>query len=278
MKRFATVGNTVMGKKTMKKNCRTVVLAALITVLAFSGAASAHIFVLKPEVMEAGKGAAVSFTAGLAEPLIVLDMSRPMLESMGFTVGMEASVKYKNGVETDIPLDSFKPAYLKNPSLSAPVSADAEISQLQLTEEGTAVLHGSFSMERDGKKTLCFAKTFVNLTNDGMSTEIFAGADEPVAEILFTENVKAVKSGDTLKVRVLLKGKPLADADISATFDGAPAKKTDSPENEYLTVKTNAAGEASFAVDKAGLWISSIEYQNPEDGIRYRSSLLFQVQ
>lgn len=255
---------------------KALILAAGV-ILAFSSAVHAHIFVLKPERMTADKEQTVSFSAGLAEPLVVLDMSRPMLESMRFAVEMEASVKYRSGTEIKIPLESFIPANLKDPSISDPASADAEVAGFQVAEKGTAVLHGSFSMERDGKKTLCFAKTFLNLIDDGMATETFAGTDESVAEIVFAENVKAVKNGDSLKVRVFLKDKPLTDAEVSATFDGAPAKKAGSPENEYLTLKTDPSGEASFGIDRAGLWIVSIEYQNPEDGIRYRSSVLFEA-
>ena len=251
-------------------NVLFLVLALLVFV---NSAASAHIFVLKPEAMTVKKGEKLSFAAGLAEPLITLDMSRPMLESMGFIINMGASIKYKSGKEAKIPLSSFNPVTPNIP----PASADAETAQFVVTDKGTAVLHGNFTMKRDGKTTVCFAKSFINLTNDGMSTQSFSDGNHPVAEILFADNIKGIKRGDVLKVRVLLKGKPLAGADISATYDKAPAKKSGSPENEYLTVKTNIFGEAAFAIDREGLWICSIEYPNPQDKIRYRSSVLFEV-
>ena len=260
-------------KAPLKNQYRNALLLALVLVLAVSGAASAHIFVLKPDAMAVKKGVELSFAAGLAEPLINLDMSRPMLEAMRFTVDMDASVKYKSGVVADIPLSSFNPANSSMP----PASADAEIARFRVAERGTAVLHGSLTMKRDGKATVCFAKSFINLTNDGVSTQAFARESQSVVEIVFAENIKSVKKGDALKVRVLLKGKPLTGANISATYDEAPLNKVDAPENEYLTVKTNAAGEAAFAIDRTGLWICSLEYENPLDKIRYRSSVLFEV-
>lgn len=260
-------------KISLKNQYRNALLLALALLLAVNSIASAHIFVLKPDAMTVKRGAELSFTAGLAEPLITLDMSRSMLEAMRFTIDMDASVKYKSGTVTDIPLSSFKPV---NPSMPL-ASADAEVARFSVEEKGTAVLFGSFTMKRDGKTTACFTKSFINLTNDGMSTQVFAGEKQSVAEIVFTDNVKSVKRGDALKVRVLLKGKPLTGANVSATYDGAPLKKADAPENEYLTVKTNVSGEAAFAIDRAGLWICSIEYENPLDKIRYRSSVLFEV-
>lgn len=257
----------------LKIQYRNALFLAFALLLAANSVASAHIFVLKPGAMTVKKGAEQSFMAGLAEPLIKLDMSRPMLESMRFTIDMDVSVKYKSGAVADISLFSFKPV---NPSMP-PASADAEIARFVVAEMGTAVLHGSLTMKRDGKTTSCFTKSFINLTSDGMSTQAFARENQLVAEIVFADNIKSVKKGDALKVRVLLKGKPLTGTNVSATYDGAPLNKADAPENEYLTVKTNAAGEAAFAIDRTGLWICSLEYENPLDKIRYRSSVLFEV-
>ena len=63
----------------LKRQHFNVLFLALALLVLVNSAASAHIFVLKPETMTVKKGEKLSFTAGLAEPLITLDMSRPML-------------------------------------------------------------------------------------------------------------------------------------------------------------------------------------------------------
>ncbi len=263
----------IPGRK--KFNC--VALLLVMSVFVMCGATNAHMFVLKPDKMKAAKGEAVTVWAGLAEPLVALDMSKAMLFSMGYESTMEAAVQYPDGTESLLPADAFVPANAKNPADTAWATATAEAGRLQIAAEGTAVLHGKFTMlNKEKKRTVCFGKTFLNLTDDGMLTKRYAGDD--VAEIVFKDNVKSFPKGKEIAVQVLLKGKPLADAEVSATFDGAPAKKADSPENEYLTVKTDATGEAKFTPDSANLWVITIEYTDPGDGIRYRSSALFQVE
>lgn len=260
-------------ERSLKGVSAQVLLLATVCVLFLNGIASAHIFVLKPEVMLSEKGSTVAFLSGLAEPLVVLDMSRPMLEANGFSVNMDATVSYRSGLEKKLPPESFRVLDRRIPI----ASADAEIAQFVVEEKGTIVLHGNFLMERHGKKTVCFAKSLINLTDDGMSTKYFLRKGQSGLEIIFTDNVKSVKKGDALKIRAILKGKPLRNAAVSATFDGAPAIKEGEPENEYLTVKTNAFGEAAFSVDREGLWIVSMEHEDPLDNIRYRSSVLFKV-
>ncbi len=266
-----------MISRTQKRGFDRFILAAVAVLFLMAGSADAHMFVLKADKMKAGKGEFVTVWAGLAEPLIAMDMSRAMLLSMGYDVYETADVQYADGHETSLPGTGFKPTNVNDPANVDPLKATAEVDRFQVVAEGTAVLHGKFVMtNKEGKKTVCFAKTFVNLTNDGMATKRYAGDD--VAEVLFRKNTDGYKKGDKVAVQVLLRGKPLANADVSATYDGAPAQKPGSPQNEYLTLKTNARGEAEFMLDRAALWAVTIEYSDQADGIRYRSSALFEVE
>lgn len=254
---------------------RLILAAAVLFFMA--GSADAHIYVLKTDRMKASKGEFVTVWGGLAEPLIDLVMSKAMLLARGFDVYETAGVQYASGAEVPLGGAGFKPTNVKEPADTDPRRSTAGVDRFQIASEGTAVLHGKFEMtNKDGKRTVCFAKTLLNLTNDGMATKRYAGDD--VAEILFKKDVKGYKKGDKVAVRVLLKGKPIAGAEVSATFDGAPPQSADEPENEYLTVKTNAQGEAEFTLDRAALWAVTFEYQNHADGIRYRSSALFEAE
>jgi hypothetical protein len=61
-------------------------------------------------------------------------------------------------------------------------------------------------------------------------------------EIVPLADPTGLKAGDTLKVRVLFEGKPLAGARVSAYSRGGEKVKTRS-------AVTSAAGEASFPLD-----------------------------
>jgi uncharacterized GH25 family protein len=76
-------------------------------------------------------------------------------------------------------------------------------------------------------------------------------------EIIPLDNPARIKSGifGKAKFRVLYKGRPLANADISATYDYYNYRTA----NTYAqTEKTDAKGEVSFRIDHSGLWIVRI--------------------
>ena len=241
----------------------------LVSSVLFVGSASAHMFILKPDKMSAPAGTELKVEATLSEPLFKSDIADTMLAGKGWTIKFDASVITAKSKEA-VDVKGFKP------NDSDPAKATASVGSIKLSAKGTTVLSGVFDMlNKEGKRTRCFAKTFVNLTNDGMTTKQLG--DNSVAEIILLDNVKGMKSGDSVKVKVLLKGKPLADAEVSATYDGAPSKAADNPENEYITVKTDSKGEASFKLDRASLWGFTLEYTDSSDSVRYRTSSLFAV-
>ena len=252
----------------MNKKFKTAVIGLVSSVL-FAGSASAHMFIMKPDKMNVSSGSEVVVEATLSEPLFKADISGSMLEAKEYKISFSAAL-VSGKSKTELDAKSFKP------NNSDPSKATASVGSVKISDKGTSVLCGMFDMiNKEGKKTRCFAKTFINLTNDGMTTKLLG--DGSAAEIVLIDNVKAIKKGDTVKVKVLLKGKPLADAEVSATFDGAPSKAADNPENEYITVKTDAAGVASFKIDSSNLWGFTVEYTDSRDNVRYRSSSLFAV-
>jgi hypothetical protein len=73
-------------------------------------------------------------------------------------------------------------------------------------------------------------------------------------EIIPLDNPAKITKGffSKAKFRVLYKGEPLANADVSATYDYFNYKTA----NAYAqTAKTDAKGEVSFKIDNAGLWL-----------------------
>jgi nickel transport protein len=91
-------------------------------------------------------------------------------------------------------------------------------------------------------------------------------------EILPLADPLALKVGDELKVRVLLKGKPLADAEIIGEYTTDPDVKS---------AKTDANGEATIKVRNFGLNVLVTDYTeklsgNPDaDQIGHNASLSF---
>lgn len=107
-------------------------------------------------------------------------------------------------------------------------------------------------------------------------------ATEPVGhalEIIPEMNPSALKAGDSLTVRVLFKGKPLVDAQVSATYAGAEMKGHDYP----VSARTDADGKATLKLDRPGLWYARLIYMeaaqnDPEiDWRSYFATLTFTV-
>ncbi|GHV73020.1 nickel transporter [Spirochaetia bacterium] len=81
-------------------------------------------------------------------------------------------------------------------------------------------------------------------------------------EIIPLDNPAKIKKGifSKAKFRVLYKGQPLANAEISATYDYYDYKTA----NAYAqTGKTDAKGEVTFKIDNSGLWIVRISDTRP---------------
>ncbi|MFP3867609.1 MAG: DUF4198 domain-containing protein [Desulfobacteraceae bacterium] len=108
------------------------------------------------------------------------------------------------------------------------------------------------------------------------------GANRPVQsnlEILPLQDPTTMKTGDTLRVRIVFQGKPLAGAKLEFSHEGW----TD-PQKPFTSLgKTNEKGEIQVKVDKPGWWLLTAShktpYEDPEecDDYFYRASLTWQV-
>jgi uncharacterized GH25 family protein len=101
-------------------------------------------------------------------------------------------------------------------------------------------------------KARYFAKYSKFYLNPSAADKTFADPLGTDIEIIPLENPAGYKKGAKPKFRVLYKGQPLANTEISATYDSFNNKT----ENAYAqTGKTDAKGEASFNLTNSGLWI-----------------------
>lgn len=101
------------------------------------------------------------------------------------------------------------------------------------------------------------------------------------AEILLLKNPAAVKVGDTLSFRALLKGKPMAGQLVYASFDGFHGHDTQGGHINAVKLRTDAGGNGAFKVSKAGKrYITLINMQKATGDADYESNwstVTFQV-
>jgi uncharacterized GH25 family protein len=94
-----------------------------------------------------------------------------------------------------------------------------------------------------------YSKYYLNPSTTDRSFSTPLGHD---LEIIPLDNPASIRKGTSSKFRVLYKKQPLANAEISATYDYYNYKTA----NAYAqTAKTDAKGEVSFRIDNSGLWL-----------------------
>lgn len=84
------------------------------------------------------------------------------------------------------------------------------------------------------------------------------------AEILLARNPAAVRVGETLEFRALIKGAPMAGQLVYANYEGAPAGP--GGHGGALRLRTDAAGGGSFKVTRAGRWYVTLIHMQPATG------------
>jgi uncharacterized GH25 family protein len=104
-----------------------------------------------------------------------------------------------------------------------------------------------------------YSKYYLNPNPNDTSFSTPLGHD---LEIIPLDNPAKITSGmlSKAKFRVLYKGQPLANAEVSATYDYYNYKTA----NAYAqTAKTDTKGEVSFKIDSSGLWLVRISDTRP---------------
>jgi uncharacterized GH25 family protein len=104
-----------------------------------------------------------------------------------------------------------------------------------------------------------YSKYYLNPIANDTSFSVPLGHE---LEIIPLDNPARIKKGifSKARFRVLYKGQPLANAEISATYDYYDYKTA----NAYAqTAKTDAKGEVSFKIDNTGLWLVRISDTRP---------------
>jgi uncharacterized GH25 family protein len=78
-------------------------------------------------------------------------------------------------------------------------------------------------------------------------------------EIVLEKNPAEIKAGEPLPVRVLFRGKPLADVQVAAVYAGAKLAGHKYP----VATRTDSEGRAALSLDRAGLWYVRLIHMVP---------------
>jgi uncharacterized GH25 family protein len=127
---------------------------------------------------------------------------------------------------------------------------------------------------------LCFRFDFAGktLVNVDAPQQGFDRLGRSTLEIVPLKTLQALKVGETLPVRVLFQGKPVAGAKIESTHEGAD------PQKPFVSLgKTDAQGEIQVKLDQPGRWLLDASYKTPYDKLEecdenfFRASLTWRV-
>ncbi|EXJ15678.1 DUF4198 domain-containing protein [Imhoffiella purpurea] len=91
-------------------------------------------------------------------------------------------------------------------------------------------------------------KTFVTVGQPSGGWDAALGHE---IELIPLANPTTLSAGDRLAVRVLLHGRPIADAEVHAVHQGFESEEREAA----VSTATNAEGEAEIALDRPGPWL-----------------------
>lgn len=115
-----------------------------------------------------------------------------------------------------------------------------------------------------------FCKTLIPVDgkSDGWDTR-----SGDLLEIVPLNNPLELQSGDTLKVQILYKGKPVAPEAVTATYDGF----TDNSNTYAYFTEPYGEGEAEIKISAPGFWMIRVQYAVDEKGDNYEQHVMRSV-
>jgi uncharacterized GH25 family protein len=249
-------------------------LVLMVTVLAFLGSATgaqAHMFWLNVnhDAVKAGEPVEVEIGFGHKFP-----------RDEEIKAGRLASIKAVGPHGRQVPLKKISPSrYEFVPPAAGVYLVSAQTVPGFVTRTPQGMKLGTKKGVPDAN--FCFhfdmaAKTFVSV---GAAKSGFARRTQTSLEIIPQKNLRNLKVGDTLPVKVVFQGKPLSRAAVRFTYEGWP-----DPQHPFATLgKTNAKGIILVKLLKPGCWLlvasHKTPYPHPEecDENLYSSSLTYLV-
>jgi len=237
---------------------RAALLAApLLCLSAFT--AGAHEFLVKPDAAAIAEGQPLGVSLYITEIYIKPDRLPP--------AGSSELVLVTATGATPVALTEDKAGKRLHANVTAPAGGFVLAAQTGRTRAAS---------ERNPKSTRMesFSKALVNVGENG----IHGTALGTKLEIVPVSSPAGLKAGDTLTVKVLFDGKPVAGR-VQATYDG----HTDKEHGYVVRTESGADGIARIGVTAPGLWLirtKAVRDGGVKDADVYEASasLLFRVE
>ncbi len=239
----------------MKIRFASLVFLAFLTLQA--ACAHAHFLWMNPNTYgpEPGEGISISFGFGHAFPYSGEFLEKASFEAITLTGpdGKRSFISLVGGhvVYPIPPLPSQSGTYM--------VSAAKKGSYFTKTAQGARPVPKNQAEGAISSVFLsCSSKALLAAGTPGGKG--YAGAAGTDMELIPLEDPTALRPGAYLPIRVLLRGKPLADIFVNATYDGfSPWGKI---AFAYST-KTDGEGIAHIRIDRRGVWLIMARHKAP---------------
>ncbi|MBI9083676.1 MAG: DUF4198 domain-containing protein [Desulfobacterales bacterium] len=114
----------------------------------------------------------------------------------------------------------------------------------------------------------------------GDKKSAFSGKEQAPLKLLAMNDPVSLKAGQSLPLKVMFQGKPLAGVKVTGTFAGRKAGKDD---HWAVEEETGPDGIANVKLDSPGQWLFRVAHKTPypdkteADDYSYRTSLTFGV-
>ncbi len=128
--------------------------------------------------------------------------------------------------------------------------------QLGLVLEARAIRNQTDSPGRERYEKIAKAILCVGATSDSLHTQ----PNNLWLEIMPERDPCALRAGDSLPLRVLFQGQPLAGVYVAAGYPGVTGHKYP------VWMRTDAQGRASVPLDRPGLWFARVLHMVPASG------------
>ncbi len=232
----------------MKKSKAIVTVVLCLSMCLIAGAAYAHVaWIICPEA-KAGEKLAMELLYGHDFP----EGDKLGLEDLTETYVVGAKGKIKTALGADKKFRTEKPlaagSYVVAGGTKAKFYTKSPAGYVNKTKDQVPEAIKCF-------RSVKFAKAIVNLGGKAGDVSKPLGQD---LEIVPLANPAGIKAGGELPVKVLLAGKPLANAEVTATFAGFSKERA-----MAFYAKTNPDGIVKVKLWHSGLWLVQVSHKSP---------------
>ena len=256
-----------LSRKRARPRRSLVALATILAAGALASVASAHDFWIVPSPFQVPEGGTVE-VLGQTSTRFPSSLSAVAVERIG-----DARVVGEGGATriTDLSVRGKSLVLRQKPAAPGQYLVAVSLVPASVRSPGAAFrrwleLEGApgeaARLEREGafqggdsvaRRTIKYAKTLVQVGSGG--PRLFAQPAGQALEFVLDADPATARVGDTLSIRLLFQGRPVADAEVHAgAADWPIAEGAQVPEPQDVHLRADAQGVLRLPVTRAGAW------------------------